>query len=502
MNNKKKEEYFFDMTNNLDNINYDKFDFIDMGCGTAARGYFFAKKVFGTGRCLGVDIDEDKVQVALRKIENNSELYENYTLICEDMTNFGGENVKNKFRFATANHFLEHVPGFSVAKDILGAAINASREFVFVRQPWFDNDAELFKMGLKTYYSDWTGHLNPLTSYDFYRMGRDFKIKGSIQNFIILGLTKIHDSSDPLIHPLNSPFNEHEYDPTYHPSKNMNIKFEGLYRDICVFFIIDENSPIEDYIKKLNVDYEVIYDSRINDNNTGEYVIDIDKLDFVDVGPGMKGESLIYGVSKFNGHNGLGIECNSEFVENIIDLSKIEGSRLQGHRVLCEDFFNVNTKSNKYYKKFRFTTAINFVQDLESMSKVEDFISRCVDLSYEFVFLGQPSNDYNNYLRNLGFKRNIHQKSEFMNDEFITLLKHMKNEGKIVDFAVYETRLIEDSTHPTVKLIDDNSKSGVVKFNNVYMDNSIFIQTADELDIQSLADHLIGRKHLIYSSKN
>ncbi|PAV07485.1 hypothetical protein ASJ82_02830 [Methanosphaera cuniculi] len=136
------------------------------------------------------------------------------------------------------------------------------------------------------------------------------------------------------------------------------------------------------------------------------------------------------------------------------------------------------------------------------MSKVEDFISRCVDLSYEFVFLGQPSNDYNNYLRNLGFKRNIHQKSEFMNDEFITLLKRMQNEGKIVDFAVYETRLIEDSTHPTVKLIDDNSKSGVVKFNNVYMDNSIFIQTADELDIQSLADHLIGRKHLIYSSKN
>lgn len=491
------------MTNNLDNINYDEFDFIDMGCGTANGGYFFAKRVFGAGRCLGVDIDDDKVQIALREIENNSELHENYTVICEDMTNFGGENVKNKFRFATANHFLEHVPGFSVAKNILDAAINACREFVFVRQPWFDNDAELFKMGLKTYYSDWTGHLNLLTSYDFYRMGRDFKLNGSIKDFIILGLTKIHDSSDPIIHPLASPFNEHDYDPIRHPHKDMNIKFEGLYRDICVFFIIDENSPVDDYIKNLNVDYEVIYDSRMNNNSDdGKYIIDIDKLDFVDVGPGMKGASLIYGVAKFNGRNGLGIEHNSEFVENIINSSKIDGSRLQGHKVLCEDFFNVDTKSSEYYKKFRFTTAINFVQDLRSTSEVEDFISRCVDLSYDFVFLNQPSNDYHNYLRNLGFKRHIHQKSRFMNDEFITILRRMKNEGKIVDFAVYETRLIEDSTHPTITPLDDNSKSDVIKFNNVYMDTSIFIQTASELDIQSLADRLIGRKHLIYSSKN
>ena len=293
------------MTSNLDNINYDEFDFIDMGCGTADRGYFLAKRVFGAGRCLGIDIDDDKVQIALREIENNPELCENYTVICEDMTNFGGENVKDKFRFATANHFLEHVPGFSVAKDILDAAINASREFVFVRQPWFDNDAELFKMGLKTYYSDWNGHLNPLTSYNFYRMGRDFKLKGSIKDFVILGLTKIQNSSNPIIHPLASPFNEHNYDPIRHPYKDVNIEFEGLYKDICVFFIIDENSPIEDYIERLDVDYEVIYDSRMNSNDDGEYVIDIDKLDFVDVGPGRNGASLIYGVAQFNGSNGL-----------------------------------------------------------------------------------------------------------------------------------------------------------------------------------------------------
>ncbi|WP_304125712.1 methyltransferase domain-containing protein [Methanosphaera cuniculi] len=490
------------MTSNLDNINYDEFDFIDMGCGTADRGYFLAKRVFGAGRCLGVDIDDDKVQIALREIENNPELCENYTVICEDMTNFGGENVKDKFRFATANHFLEHVPGFSVAKDILDAAINASREFVFVRQPWFDNDAELFKMGLKTYYSDWNGHLNPLTSYNFYRMGRDFKLKGSIKDFVILGLTKIQNSSNPIIHPLASPFNEHDYDPIRHPSKDVNIEFEGLYKDICVFFIIDENSPIEDYIERLDVDYEVIYDSRMNSNDDdGEYVIDIDKLDFVDVGSGRNGASLIYGVAKFNGRNGLGIEYNPKFVENIINLSKIDGSRLQGHKVLCEDFFNVDTKSSEYYKKFRFTTAINFVQNLDNIDEVEDFISRCVDLSYDFVFLNQPSNEYHNYLENLGFKRPVHQKSRFMNDEFITILKRMKNEGKIVDFALYETGLIEDSTNSAVKPLDDNN-SDVIKFNNVYKDTIVFVQTADVLDIQSLADRLLGRKNLIYSSKN
>ena len=138
---------------------------------------------------------------------------------------------------------------------------------------------------------------------------------------------------------------------------------------------------------------------------------------------------------------------------------------------------------------------------IDNIDEVEDFISRCVDLSYDFVFLNQPSNEYHNYLENLGFKRPVHQKSRFMNDEFIIILKRMQNEGKIVDFALYETGLIEDSTNPVVKPLDDNN-SEVIKFNNVYKDTIVFVQTADVLDIQSLADCLLGRKHLIYSSKN
>lgn len=483
--------------NNLKNINYDNYDFIDMGCGTGT-GYYFAQDVFGPGRGMGVDISEDKIQLAQKAIQKDEQLKENYTVICEDMLNFA--NVKNKFRYAMANHFLEHVDGFTAAKKILSAAINASYEFVFLRQPWFDHNSELFKLGLKTYYSDWTGHPNLLTTYDFYRMGRDFKLDNKISDFIILGLMKIKDSSDPIIHPLNSSFNDHEYKAEKHPPKNMNIQFNGLYREVCVFFMIDKNMPVEKYIKNLNVDYEVIYDSRQNQANIeNNNIIDTNKLDFIDIGCGSKGMSLIFGVQKFDGLRGLGIDKNPESIKNLEKKATMDGSPLQSHRFLNENIFNLNCKDEKYYKKFRFTSAIHLLSTLKNMGEVREVICKCIDLSSDFIFLNNVNNDYNEYLESLGFRKSQNQTIKLTSQDYINILSKLKDEGLIVDFEIYALKLIENSSNPAITPLRGDVCD--VEFDDVYSECSIFIQLCDNLDISKLTRRLVGLKKLVYSSK-
>ncbi len=247
----------------LNKTNIKDYDFLDLGCGTA-DGYYHVKKIFGKHKGLGVDIDKEKINKAQKIIAQNKELKENYTVICDDVQNFTKNNANNNFQFSIAIHFLEHLPGYDITREILYSALSISKEFVYIVEPFFDLDAQLLKIGLKTYYSDWSDHKNLLTSLQFYRLGRDFLKSDNIKDFVIFGIEPITDSSSPYILPINAPINSHEYNSIIHPPKNNNIKFKGLYKDIGVFFLKKDNIPIEKYLDNRNIKWSILYDSRIN----------------------------------------------------------------------------------------------------------------------------------------------------------------------------------------------------------------------------------------------
>ena len=184
-----------------------EFDFLDFGC---SKGDSIAsvQQVFGPGRGLGVDISNDKVaQARSRGID----------AIVGDLIDFSAPD--KVVRHVSMLHFLEHLNSLRDARKCLNTAVRVAREFVFVRQPFFDADGYLFANGLKLHWSDWTGHPNKMTTLDFYSMLCSQLSAGLIRRFAIFAIGRIDSSEHPAIHPVASPPDQQIYDPQLHPEK-------------------------------------------------------------------------------------------------------------------------------------------------------------------------------------------------------------------------------------------------------------------------------------------
>lgn len=488
-----KEDY------SIKSLNIDEYDFVDFGCSTG-RSLSFGEKKLGGKRGIGIDIDIEKVKRANHNIKNSEDISGSHSVVCEDITRLSEQNLTSKVRFTTCIHFLEHLFGIESAEKIIESAINISEEFVFISQPYADMDAQLFKSGFKTYYSDWLGHINLMTSYDFYKICRNFYYRGLIKEFIIFATDEIKDSSSSIILPLESRLNQHEYDANIHPPKDGSIKFTGLYKDINVFLMINDDADFEKTVKNINSDYHILFDSRDEIDRVGE--VKLEECDFVDVGFG-KGNSLKYGIAKFGGKKGLGIEKNKKRIE--IFKPKM-GDFKQGygyHKLINKDVFDLDTRNSKYYKKFRFSLAINFVEELSSIGQFESFVHILGDLSRDFAYISSVNNDYDDYLNSLGFQTTLH--TERVNnifltgDDYIRILDRLRNEGVIREFVIFKRRRLLDTSHPNICPIDSVNTS-VVELDDFYINMDVFMLFKDGLDIEKLSRHLNGEKKLLYSS--
>jgi SAM-dependent methyltransferase len=184
-------------------------DFLDFGCSSGGSLKFGESKLGGT-RGLGIDISPSKVEAA-RDAGYDAAVLDIKTLPDEKLV-----------RFVIMSHFLEHVPDANDVYAFIEKACCVATEFVYVQQPFFDADASLFQQGLKLYWSDWTGHPNRMTSLDMWTHIRTLRAKGVPLDYAIFYTGRIHSSSDPTIHPLTSPRDQHEYDPEKHPPKPEN----------------------------------------------------------------------------------------------------------------------------------------------------------------------------------------------------------------------------------------------------------------------------------------
>jgi len=226
-----------------------EYDFLDLGAGTGGS-LAQSVKLFGAKRGLGVELNPKTVAKAQAAGHDVIELDLGVLPLMRPCVDF-----------CTIIHVLEHIPELSTVKAIIRKAMNMAREFVAIRQPYFDADGYLFRHGLKTYWADWHGHPNRMTSLEFHNILRPFLEAGYCDGFVIGTQGPILGVADSAIHPITAVQDQHGYDRSKHPPKSKTPrKFtEPVFAETQVFIAKTEASW--ERLEKMKMDV-ILFDSR------------------------------------------------------------------------------------------------------------------------------------------------------------------------------------------------------------------------------------------------
>jgi len=173
---------------------------------------------------------------------------------------------KKQCQFVTLINVLPVVPNFTTALTVLKKACILSRDFVYASQPNFDPNAYLLRLGLKTYYSDAAFHRFQVTSADLHRMARTLAEQDLIADFSISEAGPIVDSSDAIIHPLETPPDAGPYDERVHRYKPTEVVFhEPIYRRLQLVLTRkpDQLAPITKRLSKYEDQDNVVLSSAL-----------------------------------------------------------------------------------------------------------------------------------------------------------------------------------------------------------------------------------------------
>ena len=224
-----------------------EYDFLDFGCSRGGS-IDLAKRLFDANSGLGIDIAQNKIKEAIES-GHDALLYDIHELPPRPLV-----------RFCVMAHFLEHVPNRMDVIAFLEKAAAISREFIFIRQPYFDADGLLFQRGLKLYWSDWHGHPNAMTTLNFYSILSQMRSRKRIGNFSIHVGGPVTSSDHSAIHPVDSPRNQHNYDALKHPPKPSGIDFGGQVFTETIVLISKPDQDHYSSFGKVKFD-QTIYDS-------------------------------------------------------------------------------------------------------------------------------------------------------------------------------------------------------------------------------------------------
>jgi SAM-dependent methyltransferase len=187
-------------------IDLNEFDFLDVGCGDGAS-IEFGKKYLSGGSELGIDRDTKKLDVARQR---------GHRVVECDVRSM---RTRGRVRFTILNNVLQYLDDEAEAGQVLRWAVTVSREFVFVRQPYFDASSSLMRSGLKVYWADWTAHKNPMTTFQIYKTLRSAMRSSGVAGLAIFGNKRIRDTSSEAILPIDAAENSHRYDERKHGPK-------------------------------------------------------------------------------------------------------------------------------------------------------------------------------------------------------------------------------------------------------------------------------------------
>ncbi|HPI90078.1 MAG TPA: class I SAM-dependent methyltransferase [Spirochaetota bacterium] len=222
-------------------------EFYDFGCSKGGS-MLLAQRVFAQGNKTGIGIDISHEKVNLAKAAG-------LMAIAFDILDIPPDR---KVKFTIMSEFLEHVNDFNDVKRFIRKACDVSTDFIFIKQPYFDADGYLFRLGLKCFWSHWTGHPNTMSTLDLYRILKELKNNGIIGKFSIHVKHPVLNSSDPVIIPLESKIDQHHYDSVIHPPKKKKIKFKFPVYQQTVVFITMPGVEHGLLLKKYEVDETII----------------------------------------------------------------------------------------------------------------------------------------------------------------------------------------------------------------------------------------------------
>ena len=204
----------------ISDVDLSRYDFVDLGAGVG--GSLEGAEVRFGGRGLGVDLDAEKVREATAAGRD---------VVLGDITSL---EVEGSVRFVVLDNVLEHLPTLDHVRATLEAAARVATDFIYVRHPSFEDEAYLARLGLKQYWTDWTGHPMHLKLADLAVLFRDL----GLGQWEVSPVWRARDSSHPTVVPMSAPKNSGEYDPDEHDEKP-NVAF-----DHPVWFAFDILVPL------------------------------------------------------------------------------------------------------------------------------------------------------------------------------------------------------------------------------------------------------------------
>ncbi len=208
-----------------------KFAFIDAGCA-AGGSIDHCQRRFGRGRGLGLDWYGTDLETARKG---------GFAVAHCDLTSV--EIPPRCVAFTSFLDFLEHLRDEGAARKILEKFARASRDFLFIRHPSFDDMEYLAGLGLKLYWTDWTGHSNRMRIGDFRRL---FESLGW-RDYVIQPDFPIADSRHPAVVPATAPPDTQGYDQATQEPKPF-IPFDRvLYGKYDIFVRLNDRLDAEEW---------------------------------------------------------------------------------------------------------------------------------------------------------------------------------------------------------------------------------------------------------------
>lgn len=189
------------------------YKFLDIGCKIGGSWGISSKFGFSPQEGIGIDVNEAHVQNARNKGLNAH---------LGDATNL--DFPDGSFELVISNHVFEHLPSREHFDKAIQEALRVSNKWIYIAFPIFDHDEYLKELGLKTFYSDWTGHTCMVHLSELLEMFKGYKTELKL-------IKRLEDSNAVEIHPLSSPIDQFDYNPDIHDPKPY-VKFDReIYRE-------------------------------------------------------------------------------------------------------------------------------------------------------------------------------------------------------------------------------------------------------------------------------
>ena len=180
-------------------------DFLDLGSG-GGRSYEYVRRATDLKVGVSLDLVPSKV-TECRQINDLSFVYD----IREVPYSFGAVSA------AFMLNVLQQIPAEKSVLQVVQNALVASRDYVAIRQPFFDHDAALSGLGFRSYWSDWSTQVSRMDVPFLAGLGR--RCGPFAARLRVFGIDRIDDSSSPFILPLAAPPEQDRYSQALHGEK-------------------------------------------------------------------------------------------------------------------------------------------------------------------------------------------------------------------------------------------------------------------------------------------